>query len=520
MSRVRQGAVIRNVQALFESGTMGNLTDGQLLHRFTSRCGEAAELAFAILVERHGPMVLRTCCSILRDRQDVDDAFQATFLVLVRRARSLWVRDSLGAWLHQVAYRTASCARSAAARRRRHEQAAAERTSLSVPLEFQDDELRRALHEELARLPAPFRAAIVLCLVEGLTHEQAAGRIGCPLGTLESRLARGRARLRTRLSRRGLAPTMGALTAALAAGRGLAATPPALVEATLKAAFQVVKAKGRATAAEAVSASAMALMVDVSRSMSMSVMKLMVGGLAVAVGLAVVGKGMSADQRDQTREAKQASGAPMRARDHQIVCPVSPRENCMACHLPQVATQPMPPQPAGDQPTAIVARVNDTPIARDALVEQCLAKYGAKELEVLINKAILERECQRRGIIVTAEQVDAEAAHIATQCGMNLDAFFQFLEKQRGLSKEAYLHDIVHPNLMAEKLKLVGSFTSFEELKNRSRVEVYFTEPRAHGTSVQKPIADPDAQRRLEVMERKLDETLKSLENLKRELKR
>jgi hypothetical protein len=94
MADVRRGSVLRHVQALFDAGTMGSLTDGELLQRFATRRGEAAELAFAALVERHGPMVLRTCRSILRDRHAAEDAFQATFLVLVRRAKSLWVRDT------------------------------------------------------------------------------------------------------------------------------------------------------------------------------------------------------------------------------------------------------------------------------------------------------------------------------------------------------------------------------------------------------------------------------------------
>ncbi len=110
MARAGQGAVLRQVRALFDAGTIGGLTDGQLLERFTTRGGEAAELAFAALVERHGPMVLRTCRAVLRDPHDAHDAFQATFLVLVRRAGSLWARDSLAPWLHQVARRTACCA--------------------------------------------------------------------------------------------------------------------------------------------------------------------------------------------------------------------------------------------------------------------------------------------------------------------------------------------------------------------------------------------------------------------------
>ena len=107
MARRSGGRAPRQTRALFNLGVIGELTDGQLLERFATDGGEAAELAFAALVERHGPMVLRICRGVLRDPNDVEDAFQATFLVLVRRARSLWVEDSLGPWLHRVARRIA-----------------------------------------------------------------------------------------------------------------------------------------------------------------------------------------------------------------------------------------------------------------------------------------------------------------------------------------------------------------------------------------------------------------------------
>ena len=136
----------------FDVGTVGDLTDGQLLERFTTRGGETAELAFTALVERHGPMVLRVCRSLLREPDDAHDAFQATFLVLVQQARSLWVVHSLGPWLHQVAYRVASCSRSNAARRRRHEQRAAELVNPMVSEEGRDD-LGDVLHAEVNRLP-------------------------------------------------------------------------------------------------------------------------------------------------------------------------------------------------------------------------------------------------------------------------------------------------------------------------------------------------------------------------------
>ncbi len=210
MGKGQHDAGSRYVRMLFNAGTAGGLTDGQLLERFTAQGGEAAELAFATLVERHGPMVLRVCRSVLRDPHAAHDAFQATFLVLVRRAGSLWVRDSLGPWLHQVAYRVASSERSAEIRRRRHERRAAELSGPGARDEDRDD-LEAVLHEEVNRLPWGCRAAVVLCYFDGLSPEQAARQLGCPVGTVQSRLARGRERLRKRLTRRGLAPALGAL---------------------------------------------------------------------------------------------------------------------------------------------------------------------------------------------------------------------------------------------------------------------------------------------------------------------
>ncbi len=155
-----RGGVVRQVRTLMHLGAVGTLTDGQLLERFLDGPGETAELAFSALVDRHGPMVLRACRSILGDGPDAHDAFQATFLVLVRRARSLWVRDSIGPWLHQVAWRVARRTRSDAHRRQRHEQQAAALSVLSeeATRDTTSDDLGAILHEELARLPERFRA--------------------------------------------------------------------------------------------------------------------------------------------------------------------------------------------------------------------------------------------------------------------------------------------------------------------------------------------------------------------------
>ena len=198
-----RGVFRGHLRTLFEVGTSTGLTDGQLLERFATRRDEGSELAFAALVERHGPMVLRACRGILRDDHEAMDAFQATFFVLARKGGSLWVRDSLGPWLHRVACHAAGRAKSTAARRRATEKKAVE---MAEPRNVGEDreELASVIHEEVDRLPERYRSAIVLCDLEGRTCEEAARHLGCPVGTVGSRLARGRQRLRDRLSRRGL----------------------------------------------------------------------------------------------------------------------------------------------------------------------------------------------------------------------------------------------------------------------------------------------------------------------------
>ena len=174
LTKNRQGAVLQTVQTLFDLGTVGGLSDGELLGLFAGGHDERAELAFTTLVERHGPMVLRVCRSILRDEHDAQDAFQATFLILVRRAPLIRKRESVGSWLHGVALRVSVCARTALARRRRHEQCAGGYAPTCSGDELESREIAAVLHEELGRLPERYRAAVVLCYLEGLSCEAVA----------------------------------------------------------------------------------------------------------------------------------------------------------------------------------------------------------------------------------------------------------------------------------------------------------------------------------------------------------
>jgi len=172
---------------------MVGLTDRQLLDRFLA--GEC-DAAFETLVDRHGPMVRSLCRSILRDPHEADDAFQATFLVLACRAGAIRRREAVGSWLYGVACRVAAHARTDAARRRALARYLAEHVSHEAPPAQRPNEPTREVLEEVERLPERYRAPIVLCYLEGRSHEQAARMLGCPLRTVQTRLQRGKARRR------------------------------------------------------------------------------------------------------------------------------------------------------------------------------------------------------------------------------------------------------------------------------------------------------------------------------------
>ena len=229
---------------LFAAGAIGTLSDAELLSRFVQNRGDAsAEAAFATLLDRHGPMVLGVCRRVTGDRHTADDAVQAVFIVLARKAHAVRLPrdDSLGRWLFGVSLRVARRARS------RAKMPPAGATSLddldpidpSSPSDtLEQADLRAAIDTEIARLPAHYRSAVVLCHLEGLSQKQAARRLRCPVGTVESRLNRARQRLRSGLARKGLAPSVGAL-AGILNQTSKAALPSDLLKATVRAAVTI-----------------------------------------------------------------------------------------------------------------------------------------------------------------------------------------------------------------------------------------------------------------------------------------
>jgi RNA polymerase sigma factor (sigma-70 family) len=256
-------------------------SDGDLLHRFAAGREEAA---FAALLHRHGPMVLAVCRRVLNDDHDAEDALQATFLVLARKAGSIRKGESVASWLHGVGYRVALEARTRAARRRRHERQAGAQWPVPSGGGPERDELRALLDGELRRLPEKYRAPLVLHYLEGKTKQETARQLGWSEGTVSGRLARARDVLRGRLARRGLTVSAGVLAAALA---GMAAPPVSagVADATLRAALAF--AAGRATSGEAAAlAGAVLRGMLVSRLLRAWTVLLAVGLLALATGLA------------------------------------------------------------------------------------------------------------------------------------------------------------------------------------------------------------------------------------------
>jgi RNA polymerase sigma factor (sigma-70 family) len=295
-------SVVQYLHRIIDVGP-GAASDAELLDRFATRRDEAA---FALLVYRHGPMILGVCQRVLRHEHDCEDVFQATFLTLARRANSISKKDSLASWLYKVAFRIACRARGKVSML----------TNQLASLQGQSDpdadviwrDLRPVLDQEIAQLPESQSRPIILCYLEGKTHEEAAELLGWPKGTLAARLARGRERLRQRLTRRGWTLSAAALATVLADKTGATAISAELMRSTVQAALAYVSG----TSVAVLSAKAVALAEGVMQMMWYSKVKMaVVMLLAVAltgsgVGWAMFAGGAGPEQAAQKPKAEPA----------------------------------------------------------------------------------------------------------------------------------------------------------------------------------------------------------------------
>jgi RNA polymerase sigma-70 factor (ECF subfamily) len=299
MAGIRTDPASSLMGVLFGEGSATGMSDEQLLERFVSQRGAAAEYAFEALVQRHGPMVLGVCRNSLGDLHDAEDAFQAAFLILARKASSLREPALLGPWLYGVARRTAQKARARRSRLERIMRRAESLTGIEVASGtdrgMHRDLEAEVLHEEINRLPERYRRPVVLCYLEGLTHEEVARQLGWPTGTVGVRLMRARERLRARLTRRGLSPTGFAALPLAPRAEPLAA--PLLVQ-TARAALRF--ASRNAPTSGAIPSQVTAIAVGVLRTMS--IQRFTIGIAAfLACGLIAAGSAVLALQTPPRR---------------------------------------------------------------------------------------------------------------------------------------------------------------------------------------------------------------------------
>jgi RNA polymerase sigma factor (sigma-70 family) len=302
MTQGSLGPVLGHIRRLAGARRVRELTDGQLLHRFAAH---REETAFAALVERHGRLVMRVCRNVLHHEQDAEDAFQATFIVMARRAGSIQHVQAVGSWLYRVAHRIAKKAGASMARRRIRERKAGNRIVRSAHSEAAWQELQEVLHQELDRLPATYREPFVLCCIEGRPGSEAARLLGWKEGTVSGRLSRARKLLRERLARRGMALPAVLAALALAAPEANATVPLALKSVTLQAALRHAACDG---AAGVVSARVAELAQGMSRTMIGVKIKIataiLIAAGAAAFGLrAVTQREASAQTAAQTPKA-------------------------------------------------------------------------------------------------------------------------------------------------------------------------------------------------------------------------
>jgi len=288
-------AVLEHVRHLILQKELAGLTDGQLLECFLLKAEEAA---FTALMHHHAAMVLGVCRRVLRHVHDAEDAFQATFMVLARKAKTIIPRDAVGPWLYGVAFRTAMKAKTMTAKRRAKEERFRASRKAETTVDVVWDDLQPLLDEELSRLPANYQSAIVLCDLEGKSRKQAAVQLHCPEGTLSGWLTRGRRLLAARLTKRGVALSAGALAGVLSQNALSASVPAALMVTTGRAATLI--AAGQSAASAIVSPQVAALSQAVVGAMFVSKLKL---GSAIVLVVSVAAVGIAGAVRSVAEPA-------------------------------------------------------------------------------------------------------------------------------------------------------------------------------------------------------------------------
>jgi RNA polymerase sigma factor (sigma-70 family) len=400
---------LQQIRSLVAGAAAGQLPDQELLERFVRHADEAA---FAALVQRHGPMVLRVCHRVLHDAHDAEDAWQATFLVLARKATSVRKQASIGSWLHGVAFHTAANLRRHLTRRQARERATADR-SPAANTETTWREVQLALDEELQRLPEQLRAPLLLCYLEGKTRDEAARELGWSPGTLRGRLQRGRDRLRHQLNRRGLTLSSALLAALVSQDAMPAALPPSFEACTVKAATRTVT--GQAVAG-LVSTRVVTLVEGALQAMKT---KQKIAALLLIVGFVVLGAGLIYSQPLTPAGGKSNPSPLVQPGAHQVAVP------------DQEQRQVLLAQADADQPRDLADMValaeKDVAIKRAAVKVANAQKIMAEAKVRILKSKALAAQAAEKGAKTKLDRVTILVAQKAVEPSLADEAQVKYL---------------------------------------------------------------------------------------------
>jgi RNA polymerase sigma factor (sigma-70 family) len=517
--------LIRHLRKAVRPAPGAVLDDAELLERFVASRDEAA---FELLLWRHGPMVLGVCRRVLHHTQDTEDAFQATFLTLVRKAPSVARRGSVGSWLYKVALRAALAARQRRAREAAHEPLDQDVPTADPPPDLLWRDLRPVLDEEVGRLPEKHRRAFVLCYLQGRTNAEAARELGIPEGTVASRLSWARQRLRSRLGRRGLTLSAAGLTLGLPAAAARAGVPAGLVALTLRAALAL--RAGKAAVPAGVSSSVIRLTEGVLQAMCATKLKMAVAVLLV-VSMLSGGAGLlayrvwGADRLVPAAGEREEAQAPQRA--EQSTAPPAkgaPAEAEKDRAREEVAKQL---QQARSQVVEMDARLHTLEKHwTDELIQVRGQQVASEEnLRLIERQQAVERARERAEINTLERRVldmkmgagkDKDAAEFekSSETLLSLDKRWKQNEEQRSARLTNARQDLVAAE---ERLRLLEREQSAE--RGRVQAQLEAAEERVRLLQGEAPASDA-AGRRAAELERKVDLLLRELTELRKELRR
>jgi RNA polymerase sigma factor (sigma-70 family) len=478
MGREHESAVLKSIQTLFRAGTAGRLSDAELLERIGSGSAGVAEAAFEALLMRHGGMVWNVCRNVLLDASEAEDAFQASFLVFLRKAGSIRKRSALGPWLYGVAYRIAVRSKAQTVRKRLRERDGVERLPTAASEASLTEDLA-LLHEELSRLPEKYRTPVVLCYLEGRTNDDVARQLGWPVGTVSGRLARAKTMLRSRLIRRGLPPSAGLLAVAMLSDPARAAVPERLIKRTLEA-FLSNPTHGPlagATVAGSVASLASGTFHILSITQAKWAVAVLLAGITVATG---VGLGR--------RDAKADLGATAQAENKSKEKPQVPAPAPISKELKPEASDVSNESPLMDLAREELASIE----AQRKVKEAGVAKAEAQRELAIAGLARSKRLQAKGGSFVSAEEIQKNEAEVKVAEAL-LNVARADLEDSDVRVKQAK-RIVSHPELVGAWLVHMGRSSAIEPLEKRLK-------------TVEQKLDD-----RFQNVDRKLDQIVKILD--------